>query len=84
MPSVSRNDVSNNDVLNDVRSPVILLPGLAGSRMLAKLDRHKVAHWYCSKKSDWYRIWLDVKLILPLAINCFVDNFRCVLLIFFA
>ena len=26
-------------------------------------------HWYCSKKADWYDLWLDVKQLVPGAIE---------------
>ena len=54
--------------------PVIIIPGTGGSRLEAKLNKPSVNHWYCSKTSDWYTLWLSVPSLLPPAINCWVDN----------
>jgi hypothetical protein len=62
----------------EIPYPVILFPGLAGSQMDARLNRNQTSHWWCQKKSDWYRIWENVQSLMPFAIKCFVDNFRLV------
>ena len=54
--------------------PVIIIPGTGGSRLEARLNKPSVNHWYCSKTSDWYTLWLSVPSLLPPAINCWVDN----------
>ena len=54
--------------------PIIIIPGTGGSRLEAKLNKPAVNHWYCSKTSDWYTLWLSVASLLPPAINCWVDN----------
>lgn len=33
-------------------------------------------HWYCSKKADWYDLWLDVKQLVPGAIECWCENIK--------
>lgn len=60
----------------EIPYPVIILPGLAGSQLMARLNRTSVKHVYCQKKSDWYRIWQNTASILPFAINCFIDNMK--------
>ena len=57
-------------------APVILVPGTAGSQLQARLDKPSVTHFYCSRHSAWYTIWLDVSQLLPEAINCWCDNIR--------
>jgi len=57
-------------------SPVVIIPGTAGSRLEAKLDKPTTKHWYCQKKSDWYTLWLDIPSLLPPAVNCWVDNIK--------
>ena len=57
-------------------NPVIIVPGTGGSRIEAKLDKPSTKHFYCSKKSDWYTLWLSVTQLLPPAINCWVDNIK--------
>ena len=54
----------------------MIVPGTGGSRLEAKLDKPSVKHFYCSKKSDWYALWLSVTQLVPPAINCWVDNIK--------
>lgn len=62
----------------NARSPVILVPGDGGTQMEAKLDKPAVVHFFCSQKTDWFPIWLNLELITPLTIDCLVDNLRLV------
>ena len=55
-------------------NPVVIIPGTGGSRLEARLNKPSVNHWYCSKQSDWYTLWLSVASLLPPSINCWVDN----------
>jgi hypothetical protein len=36
------------------QSPVVLLNGLAGAALEAKLHKSSSEHIWCSKKADWY------------------------------
>jgi len=36
------------------KAPLIMIPGLAGSVMKAKLDNGPAPHFWCEKNSDWY------------------------------
>jgi hypothetical protein len=38
------------------KRPVILVPGLAGSVLQARLHKD-TAPWFCFKNSDWFNIW---------------------------
>jgi hypothetical protein len=38
------------------KRPVVLVPGLAGSVLQAKLHKD-TAPWFCFKNSDWFNIW---------------------------
>ena len=42
----------------------------------AKLNKKTSPHWYCSKKSDWFTLWLSIEYILGPALNCWADNFK--------
>ncbi|KAJ0182152.1 hypothetical protein K1T71_002874 [Dendrolimus kikuchii] len=58
-------------------SPVILIPGDGGTQLEAKLNRSNVVHYICTKASaDYYNIWLNLELLVPYIIDCWVDNLR--------
>jgi len=59
-------------------SPVVIVPGAAGSVMEAKLvGKMSVPRWYCYRTtSDWFRLWLDISSLLPLQLDCWCDNVR--------
>jgi len=42
------------------KQPVIIIPGDGSNQLEAKLDKPKVPHFYCSKKADWFRLWLSL------------------------
>ena len=53
------------------------VPGDGGSQYEAKLDKPSVVHWLCTKKTDdWYPLWLNLELLAPYAVDCFVDNMK--------
>lgn len=58
-------------------SPVIFIPGDGGSQVEAKLNRTNVVHYICAKSSnDFYNVWLNLELLVPYIIDCWVDNMR--------
>lgn len=56
--------------------PVILVPGALASRIEAKLNKSERSHFYCSKTSDWYTLWLKLQSLIGPAVNCWADNFK--------
>ncbi|GMI01918.1 hypothetical protein TrVE_jg4648 [Triparma verrucosa] len=61
----------------EAASPVLIIPGTGGNRLEAKLSgRENTPHFYCSKNADWYDLWLDVKQLLPGAVDCWCDNIK--------
>lgn len=59
--------------------PVVLVPGDLGNQLEAKLDKPSVVHYLCSKKTDTYfTLWLNLELLLPVFIDCWIDNIRLV------
>ncbi|KAM5208156.1 lysosomal phospholipase A and acyltransferase isoform 7-T7 [Hipposideros larvatus] len=57
--------------------PVVLVPGDLGNQLEAKLDKPKVVHYLCSKKTDsYFTLWLNLELLLPVIIDCWIDNIR--------
>jgi lysophospholipase-3 len=53
-------------------APVILVPGLGGSELEAKLHRFDVPAWYCSKDYDWYTLWISIEEVI--ASPCLLSN----------
>lgn len=53
------------------------VPGDLGNQLEAKLDKPKVVHYLCSKKTDsYFTLWLNLELLLPVIIDCWIDNIR--------
>lgn len=65
---------SNRHLLTDRLSPVVLVPGLLGSRLQARTDKTRRVNIFCSKQSDWQDMWLSLRQLLPLAVDCWLDN----------
>ena len=58
-------------------SPVILVPGLSGSRLQARVQANKrKVNIICSKQTGWQDVWLTLRWFLPVAIDCWIDNIR--------
>ncbi|CAG0887974.1 unnamed protein product [Cyprideis torosa] len=60
-------------------SPVVLIPGDGGSQLEAKLNKPAVVHYLCDKTTKTYfSLWLNLELMVPLVLDCWVDNMRLV------
>lgn len=61
------------------RKPVIIVPGLAGSQLEAKLDKAAIVQPWCAKFTGfWYSLWLNPIELLPGFLDCFIDNTQLV------
>ncbi|KAM8946031.1 phosphatidylcholine-sterol acyltransferase [Pelodytes ibericus] len=59
--------------------PVVLVPGLFGNQLEAKVDKEDVVNWMCYRKTDdYFTVWLNLNMFLPLGVDCWVDNIRVV------
>ncbi|GAB0093285.1 phospholipase A2 group XV [Sergentomyia squamirostris] len=59
------------------RSPIVFIPGDGGSQVDAKLDKPEVVHYICQKHTnDFFNIWLNMELLVPLVIDCWIDNVK--------
>jgi len=59
-------------ILSDFRVPV---PGDGGSQVEAKLHKERVVHYLCEKTTqDFFNIWLNMELLVPLVIDCWVSK----------
>lgn len=59
-------------------NPVILIPGDGGSQIEAKVNKTSVVHYICEKTSDYFNIWLNMELLVPVVIDCWIDNIKLV------
>ncbi|XP_065676253.1 lysosomal phospholipase A and acyltransferase-like [Hydra vulgaris] len=58
-------------------TPIVIVPGIGGSQIEAKLDRNESLHNWCYKKyPDWFTIWLSVEELIPLVEPCWADNIK--------
>ncbi|XP_055330558.1 phospholipase A2 group XV-like [Paramacrobiotus metropolitanus] len=70
-------DIFGNKAEEPLRSPVILVPGVGGSRLQAKLNKPNTVSLFCAKQTkDYIDLWLNVDLLLPYALECWVDNMK--------
>ncbi|XP_069571243.1 lysosomal phospholipase A and acyltransferase [Brachyistius frenatus] len=61
------------------KPPVVLIPGDLGNQLEAKLDKPSVVHYLCFKKTDdFFTLWLNLELLVPIAIDCWIDNIRLI------
>lgn len=55
------------------------MPGCLGNQLEAKLDKPDVVNWMCYRKTEeFFTIWLDLNMFLPLGVDCWIDNTRVV------
>ncbi|KAJ6666108.1 hypothetical protein lerEdw1_001012 [Lerista edwardsae] len=65
--------------LSNNTPPVVLVPGCLGNQLEAKLDKPDVVNWMCYRKTeDYFTIWLNLNMFLPLGVDCWIDNTRVV------
>uniref|UniRef100_A0A8C7IPI3 Lecithin-cholesterol acyltransferase n=1 Tax=Oncorhynchus kisutch TaxID=8019 RepID=A0A8C7IPI3_ONCKI len=59
------------------RIPNAILPGNLGNQLEAKIDKPHLVHWMCYKKTDdFFTLWIDLNMFMPIGINCWIDNTR--------
>ena len=79
--SKNKNNISllkNNDFLF-LRILFYIVPGDGGCQLDAKLDKPAVVHYICQKKTaDFFNIWLNLELLVPLVIDCWIDNVKLI------
>lgn len=61
------------------KPPVVLIPGDLGNQLEAKLNKPTVVHYICYKKTEtFFTLWLNLELLVPVAIDCWIDNIRLI------
>lgn len=59
--------------------PVVFVPGDGGSQVEAKLNKTTAIHYICEKTTkDYFNIWLNMELLVPLVIDCWIDNIKLI------
>ncbi|XP_077505629.1 lysosomal phospholipase A and acyltransferase-like [Amblyomma americanum] len=68
-----------NQILPVKRHPVILVPGDGGSQLEAKLNKTETVHYFCERRTaDYFDLWVNLELMVPYVLDCWVDNMRLV------
>ena len=57
-------------------SPLVLIPGLAGSVFKAKLKDGPAPHIWCETSSDWYTTWLNFVQLVPEQKDCLLSRLK--------
>jgi len=58
-----------------VTSFLVTVPGDGGSQVEAKLNKDRVVHYLCEKTTqDFFNIWLNMELLVPWVIDCWVSK----------
>ncbi|XP_066467133.1 phosphatidylcholine-sterol acyltransferase-like [Tiliqua scincoides] len=65
--------------LSNNTPPVVLVPGCLGNQLEAKLNKPDVVNWMCYRKTeDYFTLWLNLNMFLPLGVDCWIDNTRVI------
>mmetsp|Transcript_18953 Transcript_18953/g.60149 ORF Transcript_18953/g.60149 Transcript_18953/m.60149 type:complete len:554 (+) Transcript_18953:414-2075(+) len=69
--------VERHDMGDPHLPPVVLVPGIGGSRIQARIPGHR-SDWECLVQQffqkDWFDLWFDVTEIIPGSVGCFQAN----------
>uniref|UniRef100_A0AAV2L1K4 Uncharacterized protein n=1 Tax=Knipowitschia caucasica TaxID=637954 RepID=A0AAV2L1K4_KNICA len=63
---------------NTPKPPVVLIPGDLGNQLEARLNKSTVVHYMCYKKTDFFTLWLNLEQMVPVIIDCWIDNIRLI------
>ena len=55
---------------------MVVVPGDGGSMLEALLDKPSVRHRICPSKKDWSHVWVDLGILIPTLVDCWVDNLK--------
>lgn len=60
-------------------NPIVFIPGDGGAQLEAKLNKTDAVHYICQKTTnDFFNIWLNMELLVPLVIDCWIDNVKLI------
>lgn len=73
-PPTAKNGSASNST-----PPLIIVPGNLGNRLEAKIDKPTLVHWLCYKKTEkWFPLWIDLNMLIPIGMDCWIDNIKLV------
>lgn len=52
----------------------MVLNGVAGTVVYARLNKTHSKHAWCDLTADWYRVWINAEELAPLVIDCLCEN----------
>lgn len=62
----------------NINNDLHIVPGDGGSQVEAKLNKSSVVHYICEKtSSEFFNIWLNLELLVPVVIDCWVCIINC-------
>lgn len=68
-----------NRIFSSRNHPLILVPGDGGSQLEAKLNKTETVHYFCERTTaDYFDLWVNLELMVPYVLDCWVDNMRLV------
>ena len=71
--------LSSTGFVHSVLHPVVFIPGDGGNQLEAKLNKTNVVHYICEKTTnEYFNIWLNLELLVPLVIDCWIDNIKLI------
>ncbi|XP_007558685.1 lysosomal phospholipase A and acyltransferase, partial [Poecilia formosa] len=57
----------------------VAVPGDLGNQLEAKLNKSGGVHYICYQKTkNFFTLWLDVEQLVPIIIDCWIDNMRLI------
>ncbi|KAH7932256.1 hypothetical protein HPB51_029397 [Rhipicephalus microplus] len=66
-----------NRIFATKKHPLILVPGDGGSQLEAKLNKTETVHYFCERRTnDYFDLWVNLELMVPYVLDCWVDNMR--------
>ncbi|KAH7978334.1 hypothetical protein HPB49_005204 [Dermacentor silvarum] len=55
------------------------MPGDGGSQLEAQLNKSETVHYFCERRTnDYFDLWVNLELMVPYVLDCWVDNMRLV------
>lgn len=52
----------------------VSVPGVGGNQLQATLNKPSTVHYWCSSTAELYDIWLNPIEMVPMMIDCWIDN----------